>query len=726
MSANSYILKKMNQGWNMNTIWGSFSGNIIGTLYFLYFQVCGIIITRGLLSKKGLATHILCGSVLGSVLLSWFPALFAFFLDFSVTAHICAGLAVGISVAALFFFRRHAFHFSFPSSTEINSFLKKHRIFLLMFFFTFFLFVIMLSSHTFPLKEDSMHTGQCTYGDMSMHLGFITSIARQQTFPPYYSISPGTKLSWPFLCDSISSSIYLWGTSLRWAYMLPMYFAFLQVMSGFYCFAYSWLKKVSGASLAWFLFFYNGGLGFIYFIDWTKERTYEFKNIFTEFYLTPTNLINNNIRWVNIIVDMLLPQRATLFGYAILFTCIWLLWRCVYNQEKDLFPFAAILTASLPMIHTHSFLAMGLISASWLLMDLLRDINLKLFFKYPGKAFLTVFLIFMCLLQYLTRKENVLSSSNYVTICLSVLFLLTAMGVCCLFKYICCHGLKELLSGWGVFLAVILILALPQLFYWTFRQSSNSGFNTGLFNWGNQGDQYLWFYIKNWGVILLLLIPAICYANRKNLGILSAGFLIWFVVELVAISPNPYDNNKLLYVAYIFFCCISAKYGCELYQKVKPVRGASMWSCLFIFLACISALLSMGREIVSDYTLYSAAHVKAAEFIDENTPVYATFLTNERHVNEIAALTGRNIVSGASVFLGPHGIYDASRADDVRTMYEKPENSQELFRKYHVDYVMISSWERGSYNLDEFLFDSMFECVFQCNDGEIKLYKTGI
>jgi len=332
----------------------------------------------------------------------------------------------------------------------------------------------------------------------------------------------------------------------------------------------------------------------------------------------------------------------------------------------------------------------------------------------------------MCLLQHFTRKGNILSSSDYVAICITALFLLTIMGIWFLIKYIHYHGCRELLSGWGIYLAIILALALPQLFYWTFSQASNSGFNTGLFNWGNQGDQYLWFYIKNWGIILLLLIPAICYSSRKNLGILSASFLIWFIVELVAISPNPYDNNKLLYVAYIFFCCISAKYGYDVYQQIKHIRGVSLWSSLFIFLACISALLSMGREAVSDYTLYSTAHIRVAEFIDKNTPVNATFLTNERHVNEVASLTGRNIVSGAPVFLGPHGIYDTNRADDVRIMYENPQDSQELFRKYHVNYIMISSWERSDYTVDEAIFDSLFPCVYSSNNHEIKLYQTNL
>lgn len=280
------------------------------------------------------------------------------------------------------------------------------------------------------------------------------------------------------------------------------------------------------------------------------------------------------------------------------------------------------------------------------------------------------------------------------------------------------------MSTWGLYLFLILLLSLPQLFYWTFGQASHTGFLTGRFNWGNQGDDFLWFYIKNWGLILLLLIPAVFYGKKKNLAVTGAGFLIWFVMELICFSPNPYDNNKLLYIAFVFFCCISADYGYELYQSIKRVKGIRLWSMVFLFFSGISAVLSIGREMVSDYTLYSSSHIEAAIYVDKNTPADATILTNDRHVNEITALSGRNIVSGAPNFLWTHGIYDQARVDDVKYMYEFPAFSIELFEKYQVDYIMISSWERSSYQIDETVYDALFECVFTSN--EVKLYKTGL
>lgn len=705
----------------MTSIWGSFMGNLIGTLYFLFFQIIGLMLTCFLLRKKSPVTRILCGSILGSVLLQWLPALFAFIFNFSITAHILAALFCCIFIGILFILKRPHCTFSLPTASSLKIFLKKHFVFLILFLLTFVIFCAMLSSHTLVVREDGLHTGQCTYGDMNMHLGFITSIARQQTFPPYYSISPGDKLCYPFLCDSISSSVYIFGASLRYSFMLPMLFAILQVMAGFYCIAYTWLQNAKKASLAWFFFFYNGGLGFVYFLDWSRERTYYFKNIFAEYYQTPTNLIDQNIRWVNIIVDMLLPQRATLFGYAVLFTCIWLLWRAVFKNETDLFPITALLTGSLPMIHTHSFLAMAFISAAWLLMSLFQSVHSSEKWKNPGRILFTGFLILMCSIQLLSKRENLITPNRLLIFCLTVLGLLFILGIYFLIKYIKANGCKTLLSTWGLYLLIILLLALPQLFGWTFGQTTQSGFNTGHFNWGNQGDNYLWFYIKNWGVILLLLVPAVFYCSRRNFAVLSASFLIWFTIELISFSPNTYDNNKLLYVAYLFFCCISADYGYSIYRKMKGIRGIRLWSIVFLFLSCFSGILSMGRELVSDYTAYSSAHLEAALYIDRTAPVDATFLTNDRHVNEVAALTGRNIVSGAGIYLGPHGIYDNDRAQDVKLMYESPETSGELFAEYDVDYIMISSWERSNYSISEETFDTMFPLWF--SNDEIKIYQ---
>lgn len=710
----------------MNGFYGSVTGNIIGTLYFLLFQAAGFLYIRRFFSQKGILFCLLSGSVFGSVLLQWIPALFAFLFVFSLTAHIAALIFIVAGLLFLYVFYRPVT--AQPSSPDKDGgrLLRENYVFLLLAGFTFLLFCILLSTHTILSKEDGFHVGQCTYGDLQMHLGIITSIADQQVFPPHYSISPWDKLCYPFLCDSISSSIYLFGASLRYAYMLPMYFAFLQVMTGFYAIADVLLHDRMKSLAAWILFFYNGGLGFVYFIDWSRDGGYRLSDIFTGYYTTPTNLINRNIRWVNIIADMLLPQRATLFGYAVLFCAVWLLLRAVRHGEKECFLPAGILAGALPMIHTHSFVAFLILSACWMLMRLYRAVphvsNLK--WEHPGAVLLGGFTLCMLLLELL-NKSTAAAPELLFRLGIIAAVTLTAYGLSlvyrCFFIKNTEYSLREFLTTWGIFFGILLVLSIPQLLEWTFGQTTQSGFLSGHFNWGNQGDEYLWFYLKNWGAVLLLFIPAMIYCKKEDFDVMCGAFLLWFVVEIISFTPNTYDNNKLLYVTYAFICCLSADYGVRLLRSLKTPSSKWLIGTGMCLLCTISAVLTLGRELVSDYTAYSTAQVEAAAFVEQNTAPDSRFLTNNRHVNEIAALAGRNVLNGSGSFLAMHGLYHTEYHEDFRAIYENPAASADLIRAYDIDYIEVSSWERADYAVDEAYLRTAFPCIF--DNGEIQIYQ---
>ena len=293
-------------------------GNITAVMYYMFFVISGIIIMFRLLNSQKLSIMFKCllGSVFGTLEFQWMPIIFAFFMDFTVKAHICA-LVIQVLVFILVILktnREQGFINTYKKTIEWKRFFWENPASIII-FASFVIFAYCLNTHTILLNSDgSLHTGQATYGDMNMHIGFITSIAKQHTFPPEYSIYPGVKLAYPFLSDSISSSLYLLGASLRVAYIIPMLVAVMQVFCGFYCFIKFWFKKGSVAFIAFILFFYDGGFGFIHFLNKVN-----FSKNFTEFYFTPTSIGDYNYRWAQIIANMLIPQRATLFGWAVLF-----------------------------------------------------------------------------------------------------------------------------------------------------------------------------------------------------------------------------------------------------------------------------------------------------------------------------------------------------------------------------------------------------------------------
>ncbi|MEG1426852.1 MAG: hypothetical protein RSC76_04100, partial [Oscillospiraceae bacterium] len=324
---------------------GSALGNILGISVFLVFQCSGYAVAAKFLKGQSAAVKLLAGSVFGTVLLQWLPVFFSFFLGFTLLSN-CLAVCTAVLLALLLRVRKE--------DLRLEKIAKPSPLYLIplgVFFFFSFLVI-----HGFQIENGEIFSSQCTYGDMPMHLGFITSIANQGTFPPEYSILTGTPLSYPFLSDSVSSSLYVFGASLQISYMLPMFFAGAQVFGGFLLLAKLWLKTLPKTILAFVLFFLNGGFGFFYFLSGVTENPENFTRIFTNFYETPTNHMAENVRWVNIIVDMLVPQRATLFGWAVLFTALLFLYKAVSERKKSYFVITGILAGALPMIHTHSFL----------------------------------------------------------------------------------------------------------------------------------------------------------------------------------------------------------------------------------------------------------------------------------------------------------------------------------------------------------------------------------
>lgn len=691
------------------------TGNIIGTAYFLYFQIAGIILAHFLLKKEKPLTITVTGLATGALMLYWLPAIFSFFFDFTITSHICAAVAV----VPVFVLCLPEAKQNLISMDSISETVKRNPVTAVLFVSTFILWCYLLHTHTIrPETGAGLYTGQSTYGDMCMHLGFITSIAEQGVFPPYYSLFPQTKLAYPFLNAAISSSIYIWGASLRWAYILPMLTAFIQIMGSIYMLAYTVLGSRLKSVFTFILYIFNGGLGFMYFTDLSDKSGLTFSDIFSGYYTPPTNLVDFNIRWANVIADIFIPQRASLFGYALLFPCIWLLHQAVWNNKNRYFIYAGIFAAALPMVHTHSFLGIVLISAAWLLLYLYRSTvsNQKCY----GVSALSLFVFIMCFIQHLNNKLS-LASEIFMAIGLTGIACCVVSGIFLLCRYIKANGYEKLLSTWGIYLLIAAVLGLPQLMFWTFGQVSEGGFLRGHFNWGNLGNFYLLFYLKNIGIALILIVCAICKGCKKSAHLILPAAVIWFVAEFIMFTPNTYDNNKLLYIAYLLLCITAADFAVDIYEKFRKFKISHIAAVICVFLSVFSAVLTLGREAVSEYQIFSQPHLEAAEYIKANTNPQDVFMTNTRHCNEVAALSGRNIVCGSDIYLYFHGIDTSQRKADLALMYQQPADNADLFEKYNVSYVMISSWERGEYTIDENYFANRFEKVFS-QDG-VDLYK---
>ncbi|HHT43969.1 MAG TPA: hypothetical protein GXZ89_00485 [Fastidiosipila sp.] len=482
---------------------------ILSLLYVLIFAVSGIYIAEAILPTQKTAKRIWLGLVIGLFLWIWLPSLFAFAIGFTLKAQ---WLALAVSVAA-----------GITAALKVKGRISGWKHIgkqltlwpLLLLTGIFVLGVFLFSSHIIRPNEQGLSVGQVTYGDLSMHLGFITSIAEQGTFPPEYSIFPGQTINYPFLCETPASTLLLLGSSLRQAYQISAIYAYLLVIVGVFFFFEQWLRRMGSTVLAVLLFFFGSGFGFTYFFDRINADTTTLQQLLGTtsvnnwqalldgFYQTPTNIPDLGLRWVNPIVDMLIPQRATLFGWAILFPCLYLLFGFAFRNEKKNVILLGFLAGGLPLIHTHSFLALGIISAGYFVSEL--------FSRPPLKR----------------------------------------------------------ITGWLSYGGIAVLLALPQLIFFTFTQMANSQMLRLHFNWGNTVDGFLWFYLKNLGWIALFIVPAYLLVSRRDRRAMTGPILLWLIAEFVMFQPNVYDNNKILFISFAFMCGLIARFVSSGYRRLS-------------------------------------------------------------------------------------------------------------------------------------------------------------
>jgi hypothetical protein len=623
---------------------------LIGIIFFLCFILLGFGISNRIFHKEQLHIQIWGGIILGVLSLMWLPAIFSFIFNFTILSNILALVSMIILyTVSTKFLKAGSIEYNFDK-TQLVMLSTSVPILIIIFW--------LFTNHIITPLETGYFVGQSTYGDLAMHMGMITSISEQGTFPPSYSIFPSAMLSYPFLVNLMSSSLYIFNTSIRWSILLPSLFLATALVFGFFIFSIEIIKNKMGAAISSILFFFNGGLGFIYFMDKLRTDKDNFFRIFDGFYTTPTNFNENNIRWSNTICDMIIPQRTTLVGWTMLVFVLWLVYKGIQSKNKHYLLISGIISGLMPMIHTHSYLAIGLVVFTWILAYIEKN-NITPYFK-------------------------------------KWLYFLIPAGV--------------------LSIPQLLYWIFPHTSGDSFLKIQSGGWEANIF------DNPIWFWTKNIGIVFILLVPALFSAKKHLYSFYSGAVVIFIIANIVLFQPNNYDNNKLLYIWYAFSIIVVVSFMIQIFEHMKGIRFRVLPFIILIFLGTFSGILTIGREFKSgnQYQLFSKAHVEAAEFIKENTLPSSVFLTSPNHNNSVAAITGRNIYCGANTFLFYHGFDTTSEYDAINQMFTDSSKFPALSTTNNIDYVFYGDYERGKYTIDINFFTKNYPTVF--DNGVIKIF----
>lgn len=644
---------------------------MMGILLLLVYLAGGFCIARWLLPRQSPVVRAWLGLSLGLFLLMWLPALIAFFRPFdALTQALSLAPLLLLALAACLLRSRQALKAWSESDSQAVKLLLYVALPLTL------IGLYLLYTHSLRPVAGALRTGQATYGDFPLHLSIITSLPGR-TLPLDYSILPGVRLGYPFLANTLSGSFLVLGLPLRFAVILPSGLMMALVFSGFLLLALRVCKRPAAAVLATLLVFVNGGLGFLYAVDMAGQPLGSagsnqlqlgtwldrLSNILTGWYQTPANhaeFSTYNLRWSNILVDMLLPQRTFLAGWAVLLPCLYLLLDQMKEEAWDLRQtlLLGLLAGGLPLIHTHSFLALGLLSAGFLAHALVKKTAIKPWLLFGGVA------VLLALPQLLA-------------------FTFSQSG------------------GEGF---------LRFQFNWV-----NNPRGRGLL------DPYLWFYIKNIGLPFLLLLFALFEKEAWHRRLFAGAFVIFLAAEFILFQPNEYDNNKLFYVWWAVCAMPVADYILALWARITGLRARFVMAALALVLMFATGSLAIAREAVSDYQMFSAEDVRLARFIQDETPADSRFMTGTQHNNPVFALAGREVVCGPDLWLYFHGFDTRERQQDMASFYKNPEYNLDTLKKYGVSHVLVGRHERDL-GADAGEMEALLKTVY--DDGGYQVFEV--
>jgi hypothetical protein len=638
------------------------------------------------------------GGVVGSAVFGLIVFIAASLIGFSA-ATVAASLAITALPVALLRkagIRRSFLHDWAKAKGKLQGGnLKRFRHFAYYAFF-FVLYWFFFGQAMFELKDGIYTGGSQNLGDLPFHLGAIFSFTDGNNFPPQNPSWAGAKFSYPFIADLITACFVGLGVNVKdaiFALDLSWAFALLVILERF-------VGKLTNSKLAGrlapALLFFSGGVGFIWFFNdfWDSGKgVFDFLR-----HLPRDYTIGDQFRWGNSLVVLFMTQRSLLLGMPLTVLVLGYLWRIFHGEKVE------------------------------------KGKSEKVAVEDAERRFFTFshFQIPPFLVGLLAGTLPLIHLHS-----LAVLFVVTAF----LFILRPARWRDWIALGLGVS-----VIAVPQLI-WSMSGSATetAKFFDWHFGWDKRDDNFIWFWVKNTGIVIPAIVAGIWIYLRENLPQISTDkrgsdiqktkseglwenslllfylpFIFLFIVSnAVKLAPWEWDNIKILIYWFVGSVPLIGLALAWAWQQTRIWKlGAAICFTALVFSGALDVWRTASGQIKTK--VFDADAVKLAEQIKQRTEPMALFL-NAPTYNSAVVLSGRRSLMRYSGHLASHGIDYGPRESDVKKIYEGGGVADILLRKYNVEYVLVSPEELNTLSANDEFFKK-YPVLAQ--SGQYRVYKV--
>jgi hypothetical protein len=547
--------------------------------------------------------------------------------------------------------------FSVIREIDFDRILLENRFLIGLFIIFLPIFGYFLDQGMFRVKADGLYLTATSWGDMALHIAITNSFLYAQNFPPMYMVMPGEPLRYPYLPDFHAAIFLKFGWSLWSSFALTAFVSAIALIGTFYCFARRLAESKFAAFLASLMFLFSGGFGFLKFFKDWTESGKSFFGYFFDMKENYTDMFYEGVKFVSLITSGVIPQRAMLYGMPV------------------------------------AFVVLAIFAIVW--KDLAEAENAD-----KWRHWQTLFFA-----GFLTGLLPLYHVHSYMSV-----------GIVSGFLFLVRPRL-----AWFAFWLPAVLLAVPQIFGGGGHFSSTEFVQYHL-GWTHYGDQnFIVYLLYNFGLPLLLIFPALIFVPKRLRTFYIPFAAIFIFCFLFRISPNDFDNIKLLYYWYAATAIVLGFWLSKL-ARMPKLR----FLVIPVVLICTaSGILATIRETKLIHRIFSTEEIEAGTFSRDQTAPRALFLTGQNHNQPALCLAGRQILLGYDFWITSHGYsraqYDAIK-NDVKEIYAGTAKSEALIEKYKIDYVYIGSGERNDLFANEDYFKTHHTQVFKNRD--ISIYKT--